>query len=177
MTKGYNMKRFIKMLVVLLILCFCIVTTCQAVQLVCIGLETEREGICDIWDIVEIQDDDVDLTGPGYELFEIIHIANMTKIELTTLTDLIQVETARFYNDEGDLVKYWFDENATPPDWYEIHVQPKYKFTVEDFTHEDIVILEDDLATTSEKAEIISKMKDKITLYPQNSLDTVPKQK
>jgi hypothetical protein len=171
------MKKLVRISILSLLLGFFIVSNCYPVQLVCIGLETEREGICDIWDVVSIHEDDVDLTGPGYEDFVIIKISNMTQSEFTILTDLIRVDIDRFYNSDGAFVKFWYNKNSNPPDWYEIHLMPKYKFTVEDFTQQDIVTLTDILSTTPEKAEIINKIKDKITLYPQNFLDAVPKQK
>lgn len=167
-------KSFI-FLLVLIFMCYSI-GVCQAAQMVCIGLETQQQGICDIWDILELHEDDVDLTGQGYALFEIIQITNMTKAEVLVLLNDNKVARREICDPNGCILYwYWDAENPADKNWYEVKVHPDYTFTVQDFTQADIVILADDLATTSEKYMVLNKVKDKLILYPQNYEETLPK--
>lgn len=166
-----------KSIIIAVLLLFCFVAVCHSAQIVCIGLETQREGICDIWDIIEMHEDDVYLGGQGYALFEIIQIPGMPKQDVINTMNFNKVDTQLVCDPNMQCKSYWYydAENPALKDWYEIKIQPKYMYTVEDFTQEDIVILFDDLATTQEKYTVLQKTKDKITLYPQNYETVIPK--
>lgn len=134
----------------------------KGMQIVCIGLETQRDGICNIWDVIEQHEDDVSLTGQGYALFEVIKIANLTKSEVETITDLSKPEKQT----DLDGNEFWYD--SVSANWYQIIISPKYQLTTRDFTQQDIVTLKDELIPLEVKIPIIRKILHNITLYQEN---------
>ena len=51
-------------------------------KIVCISEDTYHEGLNNLGDIVEIQDDDVELTGIGYDVFKIINIPGIRAADI-----------------------------------------------------------------------------------------------
>lgn len=151
------MKRILFFLVLFLVLS----TNVNAAQIVCIDIASARDGISDVWDIISIHDDNVQLTGPGYEDLKILKVDGLTKAE---------VEAILFLNMPPMEIKegkeYWL--NPEDDKYYEIKISPKYQFTLEDLTQSDIVILNSTLSTTSAKSASLQKVKHKVQLYPQN---------
>lgn len=88
-----------------------------AAQIVCVDTGTVRDGIQEIGDIVAVHDDDVQLTGRGYEHFQIIKISGTVDEALAIINGkLPELKT------EKD-VSYW-DDGGT---WREIKKEPKFK--------------------------------------------------
>lgn len=131
-------------------------------QIVCIGLETQRDGICSIWDIIEQHEDDVDLTGQGYALFEVLKVANLTKSEVEAIINLSKPEMQV----DGEGNEFWYDSDSG--NWYQVLITPKYQLTVRNFTQQDIVTLSDELIPMETKIPIIRKILHNVTLYQEN---------
>ena len=135
-------------------------------RIVCINSGTLRAGINAIGDIVTVQDDDVELTGAGYNNFLIIQVPEIIKDEVMAVINLQKVQIYINPNDLED--KYWY--NSSNDTWYEIVDNPKYNFTIEDFTAKDIIDLADTDIIPELRLNILQKTKDKIPLDPANNI-------
>jgi hypothetical protein len=101
-------------------------------QIVCIAEGTYREGINNLGDIVSIHDDDVKLTGSGYDAFKIIQVDGVTAKELQEKFGALQpqIQTAYKTPDPADTwgltrpeeKQVWNDNGV----WKDLAVRPKY---------------------------------------------------
>lgn len=139
----------------------------KGMQIVCIGLETQRDGLSYIWDIIEQHEDDVELTGQGYELLEVIKVSNLTKVEVAVITNLIKPPLQTVSG-----IDYWYDIQSQ--EWYQILIQPKYELSIRGFTQQDIITLRDELMPLEAKTVVIGKIVYNITLYPENKMIVMP---
>ena len=62
-------------------------------QLVLISAGTYRENLNEIGDIVSIHDDDVLLSGPGYDSFEVLQITGLQAEEIRAELALLEEST------------------------------------------------------------------------------------
>lgn len=161
-----------KKTLIIFIILFMFVSSSHSAQIVCIDLGTVREGLSDIWDIVSIYEDDVELSGPGYSNSKVIKIEGLTKDEVIQVLNL-KVPDFKHVEIDGELVHYWLDENSGK--YYRLNIEPKYQFTLEDITQADITVFNSKLSTTVEKINALSKVKHKIPLYTDNLQTIMPK--
>jgi len=151
-------------ILLILLLLFISLKLSFGAQIVCIDTGTLRAGINAVDDVVEIQEDDVELTGAGYNHFLVIQVEGVTKAQVLGVFNLSLV--AKETDPNG--VEYWYNDLAG--DWYQVVNKPKYSFTVEDFTSLDIATLASGFVSVANKLTILGKVKDKIPLDPANSL-------
>lgn len=135
-----------------------------ASQIICIDTGTLRSGINEVNDIVEIQEDNVKLTGAGYNNFKKVIVNGMTKQEVMTIFNENKVNTMVDPNTD---IEYWEDPNTGI--WYRIVTKPKYSFTIKNLTEQDINNLASEIINLSQKTDILRKVQDKILLDPNNS--------
>lgn len=127
-------------------------------QIVCIEKETYNKEINNIGDVVAIHDDDVELTGGGYDGFKIIKVEGMTAKQVQDKLNKNRVETK-----EEKEKRYWLKDK----DWYEIKKSPKYSFCIDVLTKTDLTSLTNKEST--DKDTVFSKLKDKISLETTNN--------
>lgn len=160
-------RELIILAVILFFILFCIsIKITFGAQIVCIDKETLRSGICALDDIVSIQEDNVELTGAGYENFKIITVQGMDKASIEMVLSGNKVDTETDSNNPD--IEYWYDANRS--NWYKVINKPKYHFSAEDITSEEIINLGIGALNPAQILEVINKIKDKIPLDPNNSI-------
>jgi hypothetical protein len=156
--------RLIKVLFMLIFIVLLIYNISFAVQIVCIDNGTFRRGINNVGDIVEIQEDNVELTGAGYNNFNKIIVRGLTKTEIMVPINSIRLETMTDPNNFD--IEYWLDTNTG--EWNRIVNKPKYRLNTIDLTEQDINDLNSDIVNNETKLNILRKIKDTIILDPNN---------
>jgi hypothetical protein len=101
-------------------------------QIVVIAAGTYREGLNNIGDVVSIHDDNVALTGSGYDAFKIIQVDGVTAEELQKKFGALQPEQATAFR-TGQNAGIWgltrpeekhvWNDNGV---WKELATMPKY---------------------------------------------------
>lgn len=109
-------------------------------QIVLIAAATARRG-SEVGDVVAVHDDKTDLTGPGYEAFDIVQATNLTKPEVSEIFAGVIPETKVVWRDADgswyDLPRrnkhpdedergkeIWLDEDAQL--WREVKEPPRH---------------------------------------------------
>lgn len=135
-------------------------------QIVMITKDTERLGIAVIGDKVSVHEDDVELTGPGYENFEIIQIGGMTVVEviakLKAIDPVISAES-----EDVDRKVYWDDGGTLR----EIKKRPKYQCNLSGLTPTDKTDLSQNVKSKVEKESILDKIISNIKTDPFNQTE------
>ena len=127
-------------------------------QLVLIAEGTAREGLAAIGDVVEIQDDNVELSGKGYESFKIIQVKGMTGKEVADKLNSLLPEQARAFKTKTAADKWGFDrpeEKQVWKDgetWRDLATRPKYQINLAALGDTDIADLKDELGSVSSKS-------------------------
>ena len=126
----------------------------------------------DIGDVVEVQEDWVELTGPGYEGYTIIHVEGKTKAELNTLFNakIPEQRTAQKIPVAGEWTfleekQVWKNADGK---WCNLVERPKYQITLEDLTEADKFNLASEVVEEVTKDAILDKVKEKICLNAKN---------
>lgn len=125
------------------------IETSKFAQIVCIDTGTYRKGINNIGDIVAIHDDDVELTGGGYNGFNIVKVEGMTAKQVQTKINENKVEIKI----EKE-VEYYLKNSV----WYKLIDRPKYTFNTSDLTVNDLTILQ----SKGNKSNTLLKIKDNL---------------
>jgi len=132
-------------------------------------------AVCEEWDKVSIHDDDVELTGPGYENANIIHVAGKTAAEVNAIlnTKIPETKTAQKLPVAG---KWSFLEEKpvwknSEDKWCDLIKQPKYAITFKDLTATDITNLADKEVPILVKEGLIAKATEKIHLDVKNNVE------
>lgn len=138
-------------------------------QIVTIALGTvrmDKDGVTPlnrIGDIVAIHDDDVALTGPGYDNFKVIKIAGLTAKEAEDVLNGLRPEVARAMKvpetakpgewtfEKVEEAEFWKDGD----DWKKIEKSPKYTLNLSNLDDTDLASLIDVEAPPSMKRTII----------------------
>ncbi len=129
-------------------------------QIVCITAQTLREDIAYEGDIVEVQEDDVELSGPGYAVFDIVHIPNLTKNEAMQEIYDAKSET-RFYKKSKK-----FEVEISPGVFQKITKEAKYKATAKNMSSTDKLAMK-----TATKAVATATLKSKLKCCTIDQLD------
>jgi len=143
-------------------------------QIVLIDTGTLNTKVNAIDDIVEIQDDNVELTGSGYENFRIIKVEGKTRDEIRAILNLKQPEQNRAVRVSSD--KWCFMEEKevwknSAGDWCDLIERPKYSFSMKDVTEADRTSLADERVEVSTKNTILDKVVEKIHLGLKNNTE------
>lgn len=127
-------------------------------QIVLIAAGTYREGINNMGDIVAIHDDDVILTGKGYEGFGIVAVKGMTGQEVWAKIQSLEppVKTAfrtkvaaeTWTLDRFEEKQVWQDGDT----WRDLAKVPKYQFNLALLGDTDIADLNSELGSVASKA-------------------------
>jgi len=126
-------------------------------------VKTDREGYWAVGDIVEIQDDDVELSGPGYEGYSVYNIKGFDKFELAAI---FNAKMPEIKEEKG--ATYW---KHTDNKWYELAKMPKYKMTLCGLTKDDFTNLVSAITPASAKETILDKAQEKIHLDSNNMVE------
>ena len=150
-------------------------------KIVCIAAGTVRSGINETGDIVSIHDDDVELTGGGYDSFTIHTIPGVTAIQVRERLASIQPEQAVAFEispgewsftkstEDDEEKRVWKDAAGK---WYFLEDAPKYSVTMTDLTGEAKTSLEDDkISAVTRLSTIESGAKEKISLDEKNMVE------
>ena len=146
-------------------------------QIVYIDEGTYREGINEIGDIVTVHDDDVKLSGAGYENFGILKVHDYTSEQVRKLIAAkIPERNVAFYSSIGEKWTFerpqekqvWKNEKGL---WCFIEKEPKYRLTISALSSEDINALSSKLTASTQKKEILNKIQAKIPLDNYNLME------
>jgi len=132
-------------------------------QIVCIDTGTLRKDICEIDDIVEIQEDNVELSGRGYEHFSVIKVEG---IKAQEIKDKFNAKLPEMQ--EKDNKTYWLNADGK---WCELVNKPKYSFSFTDVAEADRTTLESKIALLTTKDTILDKTLEKIHLDTTNLIE------
>jgi len=144
-------------------------------QIVCIDTGTLNTKVNAIDDIVEIQDDDVALTGLGYEGYKIIKVEDKTRDEVRAILNLKWPEQKRAIK-VPSADKWCFIEEKevwknADGKWCDLIASPKYAFSMKDVTEADRTSLADTEVAVSTKNTILDKVVEKIHLDVKNNVE------
>jgi len=144
-------------------------------QIVCIDTGTLNTQINAIDDIVEIQNDDVALTGLGYESFKVIKVEDKTAEEIKAICNLKSPEQKRAVKiPKVDAWSFMEEKEVwknTNEKWCDLIVRPKYAFSMVDVTEADRLSLSDKEVEVSIKNVILDKVVEKIHLDAKNLVE------
>lgn len=130
-------------------------------QIVMIAEGTVRPGLAAIGDVVSIHDDDVELSGVGYEPFKIIQVKGMTAKEVQDKIRSLMPEQTRVFKTGAEANKWGFDrpeEKQVWKDgetWRDLAILPKYQINLASINDTDIADLQDEMGSVSSKAIIL----------------------
>ena len=142
-------------------------------QMVLITDESVRPGM-EVGDIVSIPDDDVELSGAGYQTFKIVKVEDYTAKKLREYIEAkIPKKDMAFYLSVGSKWVFerpqekqvWQDSNGL---WYFLEKEPKFQLTAKDLTADDENVLASKLTVESEKQSSLDKILAKVPLQPEN---------
>lgn len=138
-------------------------------QIVCISDKTVRPGIQEVGDIVEVQDDNVQLTGSGYECFRVIKVpgisAKQVRNKLATLTPTLDTQEIN-----GVFITYWYDQDT----WRKLVNRPKFLHNIKNITLADTEQLANTTLSDSARLSVLEVVHtDKITVDPANLLGSI----
>jgi len=119
-------------------------------------------AISNAGDCVEIQEDDVELTGPGYEGYQVIFVKGKKRDEIREIVNAKIPEQSMVDDKE-----MWKDSEGK---WRELAKRPKYSITFKDLTETDIKNLADEKFSISSKDTILGKASDTISLDSANNV-------
>ena len=146
-------------------------------KIVCIDTGTAKTGISEVGDVVSIHDDNVDLTGPGYENAKIIRVDGMTALEVRKILNakIPEVKTAHRLPVAGKWTfmeekQVWKDASGK---WCKLINRPKYGLSLKDLTVDDATSLVDKNVDITTKQKILDKVTERIHLDSAN-LTEVP---
>ena len=141
-------------------------------QIVCIDTGTLDKDVNEIDDIVEIQDDDVALTGSGYVNYKIIKVEGRSKFALRLMfkhpeqNRAVKITSGKWcFMEEKEVWK------NTSGKWCDLINRPNYAFTMKDVTESDRTSLADKNVELSEKDTILAKVTEKIHLDVLNNVE------
>ena len=131
-------------------------------------------AVCEEWDKVSIHDDDVELTGPGYENSYIIRVDGKTAAEVNTILNAKIPET-RTAQKLPVANKWTFLEEKqvwknSEDKWCDLIERPKYSITFKDLTVKDRTSLASKEVPTLVKEGILDKAVEKIELDAKNNV-------
>lgn len=131
-------------------------------QIVTITKQSQRKDIQYPGDILEIQDDDVQLTGRGYATFNIIKVEGMTAQEVKDELSKLLPKT----NIDPKTGKEYWNQGGT---WREIVIKPKYSLTAQGLLESDILTLESQIVDKAIKRTLLfNTCEEKIHLFDAN---------
>lgn len=160
-----------KIIFILFSIIFIFIGISYGANIVCIDNRTVRPGISRVNDIVEIQDDDVELSWGGYNNFKIISVKDINKADIMTILINNKLETMI---DPNDLTtQYWF--NPIDSKWYKVVNEPKYSFTCSNLTSQHILDLNDPNVSRDNKISILNRIIDNISQDPNNGFILRPR--
>ncbi|MFW9899910.1 MAG: hypothetical protein ACFFDY_01325 [Candidatus Thorarchaeota archaeon] len=119
------------------------------------------------YNITEIHDDDVELTGAGYANFEIFDIPNVTKAEIKSIFN--EKWPDRKFENGG---RYWL--NSEDLIWYKINNMPKYNHNLTGVSVGDLNKLKNPNTDKATKLAIIDTILTAFTLLPENNDEQEP---
>ena len=132
-------------------------------------------AVCEEWDVFEIQDDDVELTGPGYANCYIVHAEGKTAKEVNTILNAKQPEVRTAQRlpvaDKWTFLEekpVWKNSDGK---WCDLIVRPKYSITFKDLTEQDKTSLADKETSLLVKEGILDKASEKIHLDAKNNVE------
>ena len=143
-------------------------------QVVLIDKDTVREGQ-EIGDIVSIHDDDVELTGTGYQGFKIIRVKGYTAEQLKKIIGVKVPKRDTAFNlsvggkwtrERPQEKEVW--QNPKDDKWYWLEKRPKFQLTAKELTSDDEKTLESKLTSSETKLAILDKIQEKISLDSSN---------
>jgi hypothetical protein len=118
-----------------------------------------RDGVVMfIGDVVEIQDDNVELSGPGYANHKIIQVKGMTEKEVQDKLQSLMPIYERAYRSKTAANTWGFDQPEGKEVWKDgeiwrdLAVHPKYQINLASLGDTDIADLKDELGSVSSKA-------------------------
>jgi hypothetical protein len=141
-------------------------------KIVCTQTTTDKSTA---GDVISIHEDDVELTGPGYEYADIIHVEGKKRNEVRAIFNakVPEQKTAHKLPVAG---KWQFMEEKpvwkhSDGKWYDLVERPKYQITVKDITESDKTNLDSKLVNLSTKESILDKACDNISLNAKNLIE------
>ena len=149
-------------------------------KIVCIAEGTVRPGICEIGDIVSIHDDDVELTGGGYDSFTIIAMPGLTAVQVRESLAKLQPEGGTAFKAEAVAGEWSLDrpeekevwKDPADAKWKFLEAPPKYSMTLADVTEEAKASLADaGVSAAARLLTIESQAKEKISLDAKNMVE------
>lgn len=144
-------------------------------QIVCIDTGTLNTEINEIDDIVAIHDDDVELSGSGYENFKVIKVYGKTKAEIDAIFKLKRPEQNRAIKvSSADKWCFLEEKEVWKNDkdkWCDLINNPRHSFSIQDVTEADRLSLADKEVTISTKNVILDKVVEKIHLDAKNLIE------
>jgi len=118
-----------------------------------------RDGVVMfIGDVVEIQDDNVELSGPGYANHKIIQVKGMTEKEVSDKLQSLMPEYTDAYKSKTPSDKWGFDRPERKEVWKDgeiwrdLAIRPKYPINLANLGDTDIADLSDEMGSVSSKA-------------------------
>jgi len=143
-------------------------------QIVLISKGTLNTKVNTIDDIVEIHEDDVALTGIGYEGFKVIKVDAKTAIEIKAIINAKHPEQKRAVKVTAD--KWCFMEEKevwknNKGKWCDLVIRPKYAFSFQDVTEADRTSLASKEVAISVKNTILDKVVETIHLNSKNNVE------
>lgn len=143
-------------------------------QIVCIDTGTLNTVVNAIDDVVVIHDDDVDLTGQGYDDYKIVKVDGKTKAKIDEIFNPKHPEQNRAVKVVAD--KWCFMEEKevwknTSDKWCDLINRPKYAITLKDITTADRLKLADKVVVEAEKDILLNKALEKIHLDTKNNVE------
>ena len=144
-------------------------------QIVLIDTGTLNPEVNAIDDIIAKHEDNVDLTGSGYETFRIIKIEGKTVAEFDLIVNQKRPEQNRAIK-VPSADKWCFIEEKevwknSDDKWCDLIARPKYAFSMRDVTEADRTSLADKEVAISIKNTIIDKVVEKIHLDAKNLVE------
>ena len=131
-------------------------------QIVTITEQSQRKDIQYPGDILEIQNDDVLLTGRGYATFNIIKVEGMTAQEVKDELNKLLPEI----DSDPETGKEYWNQDGT---WREIVIKPKYSHTAQNLLESDILALASPIVDKEIKQMLLfNTCEEKIHLFDAN---------
>lgn len=145
-------------------------------QIVLATEKSVRQGI-EAGDIISIHDDDVKLSGAGYENFKVVRVEGYTAEQVKAAIEAkMPKRGTAFYLSVGakwtlespQEKQVWQDSKGV---WYFIEKDPKFQLTAKGWTADDETVLSSELTELTQKTSILDKIEPKIHLASENFVE------
>jgi hypothetical protein len=141
-------------------------------QVVLIDIGTLNTEVNAIGDIVEIHEDDVDLTA--YHSYKVLKVEDKTGVEIKAIINAKNPEQKRAVKVISDKWCFMEEKEVWKNDkdkWCDLIERPHYAFSFKDVTEADRTSLADKATAVSVKNAILDKTVEKIHLDTKNNVE------